>query len=101
MDEFASDLAAVVGQAVITFIGHTDSRGDAASNLQLSLDRATAVKEWFEEWAKENGADSWELMVGGRGDTELKVDDVDAEGNFREEAGKLNRGVKIEIEQTS
>jgi hypothetical protein len=34
----------------------------------------------------------------GRGDTEVKVPDVDTEGNFREEAGRLNRRVEIEID---
>jgi len=98
LEEFASDLYSALPEAQITFIGHTDSRGDAASNLQLSLGRATAVMEWFTEWAAENGVDGWELDVDGKGDTELKVDDVDSEGNFREEAGRLNRRVEIEID---
>ncbi len=98
LEEFASDLYEALPEAKITFIGHTDSRGDAASNLELSLDRATAVMEWFEAWAVENGVDGWELDVDGKGDTELKVEDVDSEGNFNEEAGRLNRRVEIEIE---
>jgi WD40 repeat protein len=98
LDALASDLFAALPVAKITFIGHTDSRGDAASNLSLSLDRATAVKEWFAAWANENGADGWELFVDGKGDTELKVSDVDQEGTFREEAGRINRRVEIEIE---
>ncbi len=44
-----------VPQASIKFIGHRDSRGDSAYNLQLSLERASAVKDWFENWADENG----------------------------------------------
>lgn len=98
LEELASGLYAALPEAKITFIGHTDSRGDAASNLQLSLDRATAVKEWFDNWAQSNGVDSWGLLVDGRGDTELKVPDFDSEGTFLEEAGKLNRRVEIEIE---
>ena len=98
LEEYALELHAVIKEAKITFIGYTDSRGDADSNMQLSLDRATAVKDWFENWAVDSGADGWELFVEGRGDTELKVPDVDAEGNFREEAGRLNRRVEIEIE---
>lgn len=101
LEEFASGLYSALPAAKITFIGHTDSRGDAASNLQLSLDRATAVKEWFEKWADDNGADGWEFTVDGKGDTELKVQDVDAEGTFREEAGKINRRVEIETEVSS
>ena len=34
----------------------------------------------------------------GKGDSELKVPDVDIEGNFRKEAGALNRRVEIAIE---
>ena len=98
LEEYASELYEAVKAANITFIGHTDSRGDSTSNMQLSLDRATAVKDWFEAWAQENGVDGWELLVDGKGDTELKVPDVDTEGTFREEAGKLNRRVEIEIE---
>ncbi|MBN2072676.1 MAG: OmpA family protein [Actinobacteria bacterium] len=96
--EFAQNLDAVLDNATITFIGHTDSRGDADSNMQLSLERATAVKDWFEAWAQDDGIEGWEFLVKGLGDTELKVPDVDAEGNFREEAGRLNRRVEIEIE---
>ncbi len=98
LEEFAADLYEALPEAKITFIGHTDSRGDAASNLELSLDRATAVMEWFEAWASENDVDGWELDVDGKGDTELKVEDVESEGNFSEEAGRLNRRVEIEIE---
>lgn len=98
LEEYALELHAALKQAKITFIGHTDSRGDAASNMQLSLDRATAVKDWFENWTIDSGVDGWEFFVDGKGDTELEVPDVDAEDNFREEAGKLNRRVEIEIE---
>jgi hypothetical protein len=33
--------------------------------MQLSLDRAIAVKDWFEDWAEENEVDGWELLVDG------------------------------------
>ncbi len=97
LEEIASALVAALPVAKITFVGHTDSRGASTYNLQLSIDRATAVKEWFESWAKDNNVDGWELLVDGKGEAELKVPDVDAEGTFREEAGKLNRRVEIEI----
>lgn len=98
LEELAEDLFAALPEATITFIGHTDSRGASTYNLQLSIDRATAVRDWFEAWAEDNGVDGWELLVDGKGEDELKVSDVDAEGTFREEAGKLNRRVEIEIE---
>jgi len=98
LEELAADLYAALPEARITFIGHTDSRGESGYNLQLSIDRATAVKAWFENWANENGADGWELFVDGRGSSELKVPDTDVEGTFLEDAGALNRRVEIEIE---
>jgi WD40 repeat protein len=98
LSELAENLFATLSDAKLTFVGHTDSRGDASSNEQLSLDRATSVKNWFETWASENNADGWTFAVDGKGETELKVPDVDGEGNFREEAGRVNRRVEIEIE---
>jgi WD40 repeat protein len=98
LEELAADLYAALPEARIKFIGHTDSRGESGYNLQLSIDRATAVKDWFENWADENGVDSWELFVDGRGSSELKVPDTDVEGTFLEDAGALNRRVEIEIE---
>lgn len=98
LTELAEDLYAALPEAKLTFVGHTDSQGDAASNQKLSLDRATSVKNWFENWASEKGTDGWIFAVEGKGQSELKVDDVDNEGNFREEAGRVNRRVEIEIE---
>ncbi len=94
----AADLYQALPEATITFVGHTDSRGDAAYNMELSMDRAASVKDWFEAWAQDQGIDSWVLQVDGRGDTDLKVPDTDIDGNFLEEAGALNRRVEIEIE---
>jgi len=98
LKELAEDLHNALPEAVITFIGHTDSRGDSDYNLQLSIDRASAVKDWFEDWAEVNVIDGWELLVDGRGDSELKVPDVNSEGTFLEDAGALNRRVEIEID---
>ena len=80
------------------FLGHTDSRGDAQSNLQLSIDRAQAIKDWLQNWADKKGCSEWVLLVDGKGETELKVPDVDIEGNFLNDAGALNRRVEIEID---
>jgi hypothetical protein len=38
----------------------------------LSLDRATAIKNWFQTWADEKGIDGWTLLVDGKGETELR-----------------------------
>lgn len=98
LEGFAEELYANIPEATITFVGHTDSRGDAKSNLQLSIDRAQAIKDWFQDWADKKGSIEWTLLVDGKGDTELKVPDVDIEGNFLNDAGALNRRVEIEIE---
>lgn len=98
LDELAAELAATYDTVTLTFVGHTDSRGSAEANLTLSTARAESVAAWFAEWAAANDADGWELRTDGRGDTELRVDDVDANGQFLEGAGQLNRRVEIEIE---
>lgn len=98
LEEFAQELYAEFQNARITFIGHTTSFAEADYNLQLSTERALAVRTWFEQWAEDNGAEGWELLSEGRGSTELKVPDFDSEGNFLESAGALNRRVEIEIE---
>ncbi len=98
LEVFAEALYADIAEATITFIGHTESRGDAKSKLQLSIDRAQAIKDWFQDWADKKGSVEWVLLVDGKGDSELKVPDVDIEGNFLKEAGALNRRVEIAIE---
>lgn len=97
LEEFAEALYAEFPEAKITFIGHTDSRGGAAYNMQLSINRALAVKEWFENWAERNGVTGWALLVDGRGCTELRVPDTNVEGTFLEDAGSVNRRVEIEV----
>ena len=96
--ELAEQLRDGFPEATLTFVGHTDSRGDAADNQQLSVDRAEAVASWFEDWAEHNGLTGWQVRTEGRGDTEPKVADTDADGEFLAEAGALNRRVEIDID---
>ncbi|MEX2323608.1 MAG: OmpA family protein [Acidimicrobiia bacterium] len=98
LTELAESLAARFPVATLTFVGHTDSRGSAEVNQQLSVARAASVGDWFEAWASVNGVDGWVLLIDGRGATELKTADTDADGAFLAEAGALNRRVEIEIE---
>ena len=98
LTELAEQLRAGFPEATLTFLGHTDSRGDAADNQQLSVDRAEAVASWFEDWAESNGLTGWQVGTEGRGDTELKVEDTNADGEFLAEAGALNRRVEIDID---
>jgi outer membrane protein OmpA-like peptidoglycan-associated protein len=99
--DLAAELADTYGSesaVTLTFIGHTDSRGSAEANQQLSAERARAVADYFEAWAADNGVTGWDVVTDGRGDTELKVIDVDATGGFLAGAGQLNRRVDIEID---
>jgi WD40 repeat protein len=99
LDNFAEELYAGFKKAKITFIGHTTSYAEQDFNIKLSSDRASAVKSWFENWAKDNNVTGWDLYSEGKGSSELKVPDRDAEGNFIESAGTLNRRVDILIEE--
>ncbi|NLV99222.1 MAG: OmpA family protein [Clostridiaceae bacterium] len=98
LEAFAEELSASFPKATLTFVGHTDSQGDEQSNLKLSLDRAQAIKDWFQNWADNKEGIEWVLLVDGKGESELKVPDVDIEGNFLIDAGAMNRRVEIEIE---
>jgi len=98
LTELAEQVAAGFDQATLTFVGHTDSRGDATANQQLSLARAEAVRDWFAQWASDSGITGWTLEVEGRGEAELKVTDVDSNGAFIASAGAINRRVEIEID---
>jgi outer membrane protein OmpA-like peptidoglycan-associated protein len=98
LTELAEQLRDGFPEATLTFVGHTDSRGDAADNQQLSVDRAEAVASWFEDWAEGDGLTGWQVRTEGKGDTELKVEDTNADGEFLAEAGALNRRVEIDID---
>lgn len=94
----ADELKAGFPEAALIFVGHTDSRGDASANQQLSLARAQSVSDWFQQWAIDVGVTGWTFDVEGRGESELKVTDTDANGNFLPSAGAINRRVEIEID---
>lgn len=97
LEELAQQLREGFPEATLTFIGHTDSRGAADANLQLSNERASEVARWFEAWASDQDMDGWAIEVDGLGDTALAVPDTDHQDNFLSEAGALNRRVEIDI----
>lgn len=94
---YLQQLAAQIHQqhpnASLHFVGHTDSRGSAALNLDLSRRRAQAVLQWFAS----NGFGTTQLSSEGVGATEPLVPDRDAFGNYDETAGQRNRAVVILI----
>jgi outer membrane protein OmpA-like peptidoglycan-associated protein len=97
LEQLATELAETHPEASLLLVGHTDSRGDAGANQQLSEDRAASVTAWFEDWAAGSGIVSWSFETSGRGASELYTEDVDVQGQFLESAGELNRRVEIDI----
>lgn len=94
---YLEDLAKEIRQrhpnALLRFIGHTDSRGTEAENQALSEDRAISVMDWFVAF----GFDPGRLSSRGAGESETIERDVDADGQYNETAGARNRRVEIEI----
>ena len=75
--------------ASATITGYADSLGDASYNLQLSRDRAAAVRAYLVE----TGIDIRRLQVEGRGVVQGEVDTSDAAVGSDE----MQRIVKIRI----
>jgi outer membrane protein OmpA-like peptidoglycan-associated protein len=59
----------------VTIVGHTDSDGDAAKNLELSLKRANAVKNAL---SSDFNIESSRLLTDGKGETEPLLPDLNA-----------------------
>jgi outer membrane protein OmpA-like peptidoglycan-associated protein/uncharacterized protein YidB (DUF937 family) len=81
--DFLNKAAAAIRSApagsVIEIGGHTDNTGDAAANLQLSQQRADAVRDYLVG----QGVDASGLLTKGYGDTRpIATNDTD-EGRFR------------------
>lgn len=72
---------------IIKVIGHTDDRGNANKNTELSLQRAEAVRNYL---LKKSGAIG-RIQAEGKGSTEPVAD------NDSEEGRKLNRRTEIRI----
>ena len=86
LDEMALALHKVGGKKV-KVIGHTDSSGDAAKNLTLSQERATAVKTYL--IGKNILADN--LSIEGMGSNKPVADNSTLEGR------KKNRRIEFEV----
>jgi len=80
----------------LRIVGHTDSRGTEAHNVTLSERRAQAVYEWFVS----AGFDPSRMTFEGKGESEPKVPDTDADGSFIPSAGVENRRVEIFVSST-
>ena len=74
------DIAAVLKENVdvkIKIVGHTDSDGEDAANLELSKKRAEAVKVML---SKEFGIEESRMQTDGKGETQPSVPNTSAEG---------------------
>lgn len=71
----------------VLVVGHTDSTGDEAFNLELSRERAEAVAGW----ATSHGLDADRIRIEGQGEAAPVADNATAEGR------QQNRRVEIAI----
>lgn len=92
-EELFSCLSALTPSEIksITVIGHTDERGEAAYNQDLSERRAQAVKAYLE-----NRGLQLTLKVAGRGESELFQPD-DAFNYSQEERWQMSRRVEVDV----
>jgi outer membrane protein OmpA-like peptidoglycan-associated protein len=74
-------------QTNIIVIGHTDNTGQAAQNMDLSLQRAVSVRNYLAS----TGIDSAKLSTQGKGDTDPIADNSTPEGRAK------NRRVELVI----
>jgi OOP family OmpA-OmpF porin len=78
LQKSAAAIKSLPAGSVIDVIGHTDSEGDDASNMDLSKRRAEAVAKKLTEY----GVDAKSLKAIGYGETKPKGDNSTAQGRF-------------------
>ncbi len=81
---------------VVLVVGHTDSIGDEASNVDLSEARAAAVREGL----LRTGVDPGIVQTEGRGEAEPVAPNQHADGSDDPDGRQLNRRVEIFIPTT-
>lgn len=79
----------------VMVVGHTDSNGPAAYNMNLSRERAAAVAAVLSTLLKSQSVEGVKLLFQGRGETELRYSGKRAEDNRR------NRRVEVVVRQQS
>jgi OOP family OmpA-OmpF porin len=92
LDRLLQDLLVASG-TVVEVHGHTDNQGNPSANLQLSEDRAFAVKQWLENRAPVNFP-SGRVRVFAHGPTNPVASNTTAEGRAQ------NRRVEIVLGTT-
>lgn len=89
LEEVATALKAQNANTSITIEGHTDSVGTDENNMELSRERAEAVREYFVS----QGIDAGRIRAVGRGETEPVAANTTPEGRAN------NRRVEIIVDQ--
>jgi outer membrane protein OmpA-like peptidoglycan-associated protein len=89
LEEVAKALRSQNGRQLITVVGHTDSRGPASYNRELSQRRADAVRTFLVD----QGLDPQQLVAVGRGESEPVATNRSPEGRAH------NRRVEIVVEE--
>jgi len=82
------------GRGTVTIIGHTDSRGEEAYNLDLSKRRAEAVAAWLRV---QPGMDARTFAVEGHGEAEPIAPNSAADGTDDPQGRARNRRVTVDI----
>lgn len=92
LDKVATALKAQSGRALV-IVGHTDSTGSNAHNLDLSRRRAAAVKAALEQRL----GDGWTYTTRGVGEGDPRVRESGLSGAQLERARALNRRVEVSV----
>ena len=93
IQELADDINAKSGTVVdVDVIGHTDSTGPEEYNEQLSLRRATSVKNFLVE----SGVDAGIIDVSGKGETMPIADNGTREGRAQNRRVEINVGANVQ-----
>jgi outer membrane protein OmpA-like peptidoglycan-associated protein len=83
-------------ESQVTVEGYTDSKGRPSANLQLSRDRAQAVKDWLVK----NGVPAANISIKGLGEQFPVAANANADGTDNPVGRALNRRVSIIVENT-
>ena len=89
LDGLADRIQATDQIADVQIIGHTDSSGPDAYNQQLSVERATTVRDYLAA----KGVNPALMTVSGRGESQPVADNATAEGRAQNRRVEVNIGV--------
>lgn len=82
------------GKGTIRIEGHTDSKGDDAYNMRLSLQRAESVRRWF---SQKGGIAASQMSARGLGEKNPVASNTKPDGSDDPEGRQKNRRVEVVI----